>query len=309
MGNNVRINEVGLRDGLQIQPKLVPTEGKLELAQALIDAGVRAFEAVSFVSPKALPQMATAAEVWAGLEMKEEIYYSALVLNEKGYDRAVEAGATVVSLALATTEKMNLANTRMSLETATDVCSKIVRRANDDGLEARAYVSTAMGCPYEGDVPVATVVDLTAKILDAGADRISIADTIGSGNPEQCKRIFAAVVEKWGAEIFGVHLHDTRGFALTNAWVALQAGIREFDSSIGGLGGCPFAPGAKGNVATEDIVFMLEQSGYDTGIDMGGLRRAVGVAERLVGIELGGRITDWWVSQERKCAKEAAEAA
>jgi hydroxymethylglutaryl-CoA lyase len=309
MTKKVLINEVGLRDGLQIQQKFVPTEGKLELGQALIDAGVRAFEAVSFVSPKAVPQMSTAGEVWAGLPMKDEIYYSALVLNEKGYDRAMDSGAKVVSMALASTNKMNEANIRLDLESASAMFVKLIKRAKDDGVETRGYVSTAMGCPYEGDVPVETVVELTKLMLDAGADKISIADTIGSAHPEQCKRIFATVVEKWGADIFGAHLHDTRALALPNAWAALEEGIREFDSSIGGLGGCPFAPGAKGNVATEDLVFMLEQSGYETGIDVGGLLRAVGVAERLVGLKLGGRITEWWLSQERKKAKAAAEAA
>lgn len=309
MGEKVVINEVGIRDGLQIQPKFVDTEGKLELCQALVDAGVTWFEAMSFVSPKAVPQMANATEVYKGLPDQDRINYSALVLNEKGYDRAIEAGAKVVAMALASTDKMNEANIRMSLQTATDVFTKLIGRAKDDGIGTRAYVSTALGCPYEGDVPVETVVDLTAKLLDAGADRISIADTIGSANPAQTQRLFATLVDKWGADIFGAHLHDTRAMALTNAWAALQEGIREFDSSIGGLGGCPFAPGAAGNIATEDLVFMLNESGYETGIEVAKLRRAVIVAERLVGIPLGGRITKWWVSQERKKAAAAAQAA
>ena len=309
MTARVTINEVGLRDGLQIQPKFVSTEGKLELCQALVDAGVSMFEAASFVSPKAVPQMANAGEVYRALPETDRIAYSALVLNEKGYDRAIEAGAKVVSMALASTDSMNRANINMSLEKATEVFSALTRRARDEGIGTRAYVSTATGCPYEGDVPVETVVDLTAKMLDAGSQRISIADTIGSANPGQCQRLFATLVDKWGADIFGAHLHDTRALALTNAWAALQEGVREFDSSIGGLGGCPFAPGAAGNLATEDLVFMLDEAGYETGIDVAGLRKAVSVAERLVGQPLGGRITKWWVSQERKKARAVAEAA
>ena len=309
MAEKVTINEVGLRDGLQIQAKFVPTEGKLELCQALLDAGVTMFEAVSFVSPKAVPQMATANEVYAGLPEKERINYSALVLNEKGYDRAVEAGVKVVSMALATTEGMNQANIRMSLDQATAVFCKLVGRAKEDGIGSRAYIATAMGCPYEGDVPLETVVELTEKMLDAGAERISIADSIGSGHPGQCQRLFATLIEKWGADIFGAHLHDTRALALTNAWVALREGIREFDSSIGGMGGCPFAPGAAGNLATEDLAFMLNEAGFETGIDVGGLRRAVAVAERLIDQQLGGRITRWWVSQADESAATTAEAA
>ena len=178
MGEKVVINEVGIRDGLQIQPKFVDTEGKLELCQALLDAGVTWFEAISFVSPKAVPQMANATEVYKGLPDQDRINYSALVLNEKGYDRAMEAGAKVVAFALASTEKMNMANIRMSLPQATDVFTKLIRRAKDEGIGTRAYVSTALGCPYEGDVPVETVVDLTAKMLDAGdSSRRSTSDS------------------------------------------------------------------------------------------------------------------------------------
>lgn len=309
MAEKVVINEVGLRDGLQIQPKFVPTAGKLELCHALIEAGVRAFEATSFVSPKAVPQMADAADVWAGLPQDRGIDYSALVLNEKGYERARDAGAKVFAVALASTETMNQRNINMGLEQATRSFAGIIARAKKEGFKTRAYVSTALGCPYEGEVPVKVVLDLADKMMAAGADRLAIADTIGAGNPKLCETIIKAVVKAHGAERLGVHFHDTRAMAMTLSWISLQEGVREFDSSIGGLGGCPFAPGARGNVATEDLAFMFNDSGYDTGLDVAKLRRAVLVAERLTGQTLGGRITEWWVSNERKAAAKAAMAA
>ncbi|NQV81945.1 MAG: hydroxymethylglutaryl-CoA lyase, partial [Alphaproteobacteria bacterium] len=170
-------------------------------------------------------------------------------------------------------------------------------------------VSTALGCPFEGEVPLKVVMNLAAKLAEAGADKIAIADTIGSSHPQLTKEVVSAVVKEFGADKIIVHFHDTRAMGLANAWVALEEGVREFDTSIGGLGGCPFAPGAAGNLATEDLAFMLNESGYDTGIDIHGLRRAVIVAERLTGQKLGGRITQWWLSKERKLAAEAAQAA
>jgi len=309
MGEKVIINEVGLRDGLQIQPKFVPTEGKLELCQALVDAGVRSFEATSFVSPKAIPQMADSAELYPQLPAKDKVYYSGLLFNEKGYERAMAAGVKSVAVALASTEKMNMANIRMTLDEAITNLGALITRAKKDGHDARAYVSTALGCPYEGDVPVKVVLDLAAKLAEAGADKIAIADTIGSAHPQLTKEVISAVVKEFGADKIVVHFHDTRAMGLTNAWVALEEGVREFDTSIGGLGGCPFAPGAAGNLATEDLVFMLNESSYDTGIDVRGLRKAVAIAERHTGQQLGGRITQWWLSQERKKAAEAAQAA
>ncbi|MBM3504996.1 MAG: hydroxymethylglutaryl-CoA lyase [Alphaproteobacteria bacterium] len=309
MAEKVVINEVGLRDGLQIQPKLVTTEGKLELCQALIDSGVRSFEATSFVHPKAVPQMADADALFPRLPKTGGVAYSALVLNDKGYERAMAAGVKSVAIALASTETMNQKNIRMSLDQATTTFAGLMTRAKREGIEARAYISTAMACPYEGKVPVKVVMDLADKMVKAGADKLAIADTIGASSPAQCEEVFRAVVKEWGAARIAAHFHDTRAMGLTLAWVALQEGVREFDSSIGGLGGCPFAPGASGNLATEDLVFMLNDSGFDTGVDVAKLRRAVGVAERLTGQRLGGRITAWWLSQERKAAAKAAQAA
>jgi len=304
MVETVHINEVGLRDGLQIQPRFVPTAGKLELCRALIDAGVREIEATSFVSPKAVPQMADAGELFPALPMRAGVHYSALVPNEKGYERARAAGADTVALVIATTETFNRRNINMSFAEALAVNQAVIARARADGVHARAYISGAFVCPYEGVTPLARLLDLTERLLDAGADEVGIADTIGAGHPKQCQEIFSAVVGRWGPERFSAHFHDTRAMGLVLAWVALQEGIRKLDSSIGGLGGCPFAPGAAGNLATEDLVFMLEQSGYRTGIDVAGLRAPVAIAERLLGRPIGGRITPWWRAQAKKAAAE-----
>ncbi len=309
MGKKVLINEVGLRDGLQIQPKFVPTTGKLEIAKALIEAGVKSFEAASFVSPKAVPQMSDSSELFKSLPKKDDLYYSALLFNQKGYERAVESGAKSIAVALASTEKMNLANIRMSLSDAVTNLGKIIKMTKRDGLDARAYISTALGCPYEGKVPIETVIELADKMFQLGADKIAIADTIGSGGPALVEELVSIAAKKFGAENLIVHFHDTRALGLINAWVALKIGVTEFDTSLGGLGGCPFAPGAAGNLATEDLAFMLEDSGYDTGINISKVREAVLIAERYTGQKLGGRISQWWIAQERKKAASVESAA
>ena len=309
MGEQVTINEVGLRDGLQIQPKFVSTEGKLELCRALVDAGVSMFEAASFVSPKAVPQMADAAELFGRLPLDKGVTYEALVPNEKGYERAVAAGAKTISLVLASTEEMNQKNIGMSLERATEVNITVIKRANSEGIKPRSYISTAVGCPFEGDVAPEVVFDLASRMFEAGAAEVAVADTIGSGDPAQVKFIFETLANRYGADRLAAHFHDTRGLALANTWAALECGVRKFDTAIGGLGGCPFAPGATGNVATEDVVHMLERSGFETGIDLEGLRKAVAVAEKYTEQKLGGRIVTWIESQERRRHAKASAAA
>ncbi len=308
MSDTVIVNEVGLRDGLQNQPRLVPVEGKLAILEALIAAGVKSVEATSFVSPKAVPQMADAGELFARLPRDRGVAYAALVPNEKGYERAVEAGAKTIALVLAATETLNRKNINMSLERATEVNIAVIKRAKAEGIEARSYISAAVGCPYEGGVAPEVVFGLTDRMLDAGADEVAIADTIGCGNPAQIKHIFSTLAQRYGPEILSGHFHDTRGMGLTLTWAALECGIRKFDSSIGGLGGCPFAPGASGNLATEDLVFMLNESGFECGIDVTGLRAAVKVAEEQTKQKLGGRVVAWLESQERR-KKAAASAA
>ena len=300
MGDVITVHEVGLRDGLQNQPRVVPTEGKLQLLDALLDAGLRSVEAASFVSPKAVPQMADAAAIFAQLPQDRGAGYEALVPNEKGYERAVEAGVTTVALVLATTDTFNRRNINMSLETAIRVNEAVIRRAKADGICARSYLSVVAACPYEGVVPPETVFDLAARMFDAGADELALGDSTGAGTPPQMAHLFETLAHRYGPERLAGHFHDTRAMGLTLTWVAIECGIRKFDSSIGGLGGCPFAPGATGNLATEDLVFMLTEAGFETGIDVGGLRRAVAIAEELTGQTLGGRITPFLDSREKR---------
>ncbi len=303
MSGVVTIHEVGLRDGLQNQPRTVPTDGKLALLDALLDAGLRSIEAASFVSPKAVPQMADAAELWARLPQDRGTNYEALVPNEKGYERAVEAGVRTVALVLAATDTFNRRNINMSLDEAVSVNETVIKRANREGVRARSYISVAAACPYEGPTPPETVFGLVDRMFEAGAAEVAIGDSTGAGNPAQMQHLFGTLARRYGAERLAGHFHDTRAMALTLTWVALECGIRKFDSSIGGLGGCPFAPGATGNLATEDLVFMLNEAGYDTGVDVAGLRKAVKVAEGLTEQSLGGRITSWYVGQEAKLQK------
>ena len=309
MSDKVIVNEVGLRDGLQNQPRHVPVEGKLEMLNSLIAAGVSSIEVTSFVSPKAVPQMADASELYGRLPLDKGVNFEALVPNEKGYERAVAAGAKTVALVLASTEEMNQKNIGMSLERATEVNIAVIKRANREGIKPRSYISTAMGCPYEGDVAPEVVFDIAARMFEAGAAEAAVADTIGSGDPAQVKFIFETLAKRYGPERLAAHFHDTRGLALANSWVALECGVRKFDTSIGGLGGCPFAPGATGNVATEDVVHMVERSGFETGIDVEALRKAVKIAAYYTGQELGGRVLSWIESQERRKQAKASAAA
>lgn len=300
LDRSVVINEVGLRDGLQNQPVEVRTDDKIDLAELLIAAGVRHFEAGSFVSPKAVPRMADAREVFGRLGDREDVELSALIPNDKGYERAREAGVRAVAVVLSATETMNRENIRMNLDETRRVCTGIIARARADGVNANGYVAVAFECPYEGPVAPDVVTELTGDLFDAGADRVIIADTIGAANPEQVYRLFANLGREFGAKRLAAHLHDTRALGAANAWAALHAGIRRFDSSIGGLGGCPFAPGAAGNVATEDLVLMFEQCGWATGIDVDRLLPAVEKAGSMTGQQLGGRALTWYRNKKKR---------
>tara|TARA_B100000686_G_C16768742_1_gene963607 strand:+ start:537 stop:1454 length:918 start_codon:yes stop_codon:yes gene_type:complete len=305
MGERLYVNEVGLRDGLQIHPHFVPTDDKLRLIEALIDAGVESFEATSFVSPKAVPQMADAGDLFVRLPQRERVAYHALVPNERGYDRALESGVTSVAVVLAASDTLNRKNINMTLDEAVVVCTGVLGRANTDGVAARAYVSAACGCPYEGHVEAERVIELAERMFDAGAQDVAIADSIGAGNPTQIGSIFGALAKKHDTDRLSGHFHDTRAMGLAMTWASIAEGIRRFDSSIGGLGGCPFAPGASGNLATEDLVYMVNQSGFETGIDVDKLRIAVSVASQITSQHLGGRIADYFESQEQQAVASA----
>ena len=293
MNNSILINEVGLRDGLQNQPQLVSTPDKLRLIHALLDAGIKAFEVTSFVSPKAVPQMADAADLVRRLPQLPGVTYSALVPNLRGCERALEAGVRSMALVLAASDTMNRRNINMSFVEALAESEAMLRFARSNGVAMRAYVATAFGCAYEGHVEPSIVEDLVAQLFLCGADEVILADTIGVGDPMHVSALVGSLVSRHGAATLSVHFHDTKGLALANSYAAFEQGIRKFDASIGGLGGCPFAPGARGNAATEDLVNMFEAGGVDTGTNLEKLVEAVGIAESCIGQALGSHWINW----------------
>ena len=297
----IHITDVAPRDGLQNQPVHLGANDKLRLVQLLAAAGVRSIEATSFVSPKAVPQMADAAEllplVHAALPA---LRCSVLVPNLKGLERAHAAGAAEIAVVLSATETMNQRNINMGLEQATEVSERTLAAAQALGLRTRAYVAVAFDCPFEGETPLAEVLRLARRMQAAGAGEIVIADTIGSASPGMVKQRMRVLAEAIAPERLAIHLHDTRGMAVANAWAALEAGIRRFDASVGGIGGCPFAPGAAGNLATEDLVLMAERSGFATGISLDGLLEAIDFAQERLQRPLGGRAIAWLRRQREK---------
>lgn len=290
----IHITDVAPRDGLQNQAIHLATADKLRLIELLVAAGVRSIEAASFVSPKAVPQMADAAELVPQVQARfPALRTSVLVPNLKGLERAHAAGAQEIAVVLSATETMNRKNINMGLDQATEVSEQTLAAARALGLRTRAYVAVAFDCPFEGETPLDEVLRLAARMQAAAADEIVIADTIGSASPGQVKQRFAALRGVVPIERLAVHLHDTRGMGVANAWAALEAGVRRFDASVGGIGGCPFAPGAAGNVATEDLVLMAERSGFSTGIALPGLLAAVDFAQAQLRRPLGGRAITW----------------
>ncbi len=308
--DRIIITDVSPRDGLQSQALPVSTDAKLELIARLVHAGVTSVEATSFVSPKAVPQMADAADLLPRLlSAWPRLRTSVLVPNLKGLERAHAAGAQEVAVVLSATETMNRKNINMGLEQATQVSEQTLAEARRLGLRTRAYVAVAFDCPFEGETPLAEVLRLAARMHAAHADEIVIADTIGSAAPAEVKRRIAALREVVPVARLAMHLHDTRGLGSANAWAAIEAGVRRFDASVGGIGGCPFAPGAAGNLATEDLVLMAERSGLATGISLEALLAAVDFAEVQLQRPLGGRSSAWLRRQRDKRLTEEAAAA
>lgn len=301
----IHITDVAPRDGLQNQAIRVGTEGKLRLIELLAEAGLRSIEAASFVSPKAVPQMADAGELVPQVQARfAALRTSVLVPNLKGLERAHAAGAKEIAVVLSATETMNRKNINMGLDQATEVSEQTIAAARALGLRTRAYVAVAFDCPFEGETPLDEVLRLSARMHAAAADEIVIADTIGSASPGQVKERISALRGVVPIERLAVHLHDTRGMGVANAWAALEAGVRRFDASVGGIGGCPFAPGAAGNVATEDLVLMAERSGFATGISLAGLLAAVDFAQDALQRPLGGRAITWLRRQRDKDAQD-----
>jgi hydroxymethylglutaryl-CoA lyase len=265
---SVRIVEVGARDGLQNEKTIVPTATKIELIDRLSATGLRTIEATSFVSPKWIPQLADAAEVFAAIDKRPGVAYPVLVPNLQGYERARAVGAGEVAVFTAASEAFNRKNVNATIDGSIDRFVPVFERARADGVKVRGYVSTVLGCPYQGEVPVADVVRVARRMHELGCYEISLGDPIGIGTPAKARAMLRAVAEAVPIEALAVHFHDTRGQALANILACLEEGIAVVDSSVSGTGGCPYAKGATGNVATEDVVYMLDGMDIATGIDL-----------------------------------------
>lgn len=265
---HVRIVEVGPRDGLQNEKTDIGTARKIELIDRLSKTGLASIEATAFVSPKWVPQMADAAEVLAGITRAPGISYPVLVPNEQGYERARAAGAQEVAVFTAASEAFNLKNTNAGIDASLQRFAPVLERANSDGVRVRGYVSTVLGCPYQGDVPLADVVRVARALHDMGCHEISLGDTIGIGTPGKARAMLKAVAGEVPMAALAVHFHDTYGQALANVLACLEEGVAVVDSAVSGTGGCPYAKGASGNVASEDVVYMLHGLGIHTGIDL-----------------------------------------
>src|SRR5438034_9731227 len=265
---SVKIVEVGPRDGLQNEKVTIPTEAKVEYITALADAGLTTIEAGAFVSPKWVPQMADTAEVYRNIPKDPGVDYPVLVPNMRGLDRAIEAGVKSIAIFTAASESFNQRNINMSIEESFENYAPVAMRARGEGMRVRGYVSTAFGCPYEGDVAPEKVLEVSARLLDIGCYEVSVGDTIGVGTPMQVQGVIGMLLQVIPASQLAMHFHDTRGTALANTLASLEMGIATFDASSGGLGGCPYAPGASGNMATEDLIYMLDHMGIETGVSL-----------------------------------------
>jgi len=265
---HVEIVEVGPRDGLQSEPGILPTAAKVALIERLIAAGARRIEVASFVSPQRVPQMADAEAVLAALPRREHVHYIGLVLNRRGFERAAAAGCGEIGMAVIATDTFNRRNQGVLTRESIAAWLDIARAAREAGIRAQVTISAAFGCPFEGDVPVEHVVDIARRVAEAGPLEIALADTIGVGVPTQVVDLVGRVREALPGVALRCHFHNTRNTGLANAFAAVQAGVRTLDASLGGIGGCPFAPAATGNIPTEDLVYMLERSGFETGISL-----------------------------------------
>ncbi len=285
----ISVREVGPRDGLQNEEP-VPTEAKIELIDRLSATGVRRIEAVSFVRPEAIPQMGDADQVWRGISRVDGVRYSALVPNKRGGSRALDAGVTEIEVVVSASDTHNRKNVNRSTAQSLDEIAEIVSQAHQRGATCQVIVSTAWGCPYEGDVPEARVVSVAARAVGDGADSVSFGDTTGMATPGRVRRLVGEFRSACAETPLNLHFHNTRGTGLANVLTALELGVADFDASVGGLGGCPYAPGATGNIATEELVHMVEDMGIATGIDLEAMIDAAADAEQIVGRTLPSQV-------------------
>jgi hydroxymethylglutaryl-CoA lyase len=287
--SQISVREVGPRDGLQNEEP-VPTQAKIELIDRLSATGVQRIEAVSFVRPEAIPQMADADAVWRGIDRAASVRYSALVPNLRGARRALDSGLTEIEAVVSASDTHNRKNVNRGTEESLDDIAVIIDEAHQRGVTCQVIISTAWGCPYEGDVPVSRVVQVAGRAVADGADCISFGDTTGMATPGRVSALVGAFRSAYPDVALNLHFHNTRGTGLANVLTALQLGVSDFDASVGGLGGCPYAPGATGNIATEELVHMVEDMGVGTGIDLAALIDAAADAERIIGRQLPSQV-------------------
>ncbi|MBB1088921.1 hydroxymethylglutaryl-CoA lyase [Lysobacter sp. SG-8] len=290
MTPDVRIVEVGPRDGLQNERAMVATADKIELVDRLSATGLRSIEATSFVSPKWVPQLADAAEVFAGIRRRAEVRYPVLVPNEKGYERARAVGVEEIAVFTAASEAFNQRNINASIDASLERFAPVLARAREDGVSVRGYVSTVLGCPYQGEVPLADVVRVARALHAMGCYEVSLGDTIGVGTPGKARAMLEAVAAEVPMSALAVHFHDTWGQALANILACLEAGVAVVDASVSGAGGCPYAKGASGNVASEDVVYMLHGLGVSTGVDLDALAETGRWLAARLGHENGSKV-------------------
>ncbi|AWV07581.1 hydroxymethylglutaryl-CoA lyase [Lysobacter maris] len=286
----VRIVEVGPRDGLQNEKALVATADKIALIDRLSATGLRSIEATSFVSPKWVPQLADAAEVYAGIARRPGVHYPVLVPNEKGYERAREVGVEEIAVFTAASEAFNRKNINAGIDESLQRFAPVMARAREDGVRVRGYVSTVLGCPYQGEVPLADVARVAGALHEMGCYEVSLGDTIGVGTPGKARAMLRAVAAEVPMAALAVHFHDTYGQALANILACLEEGVAVVDAAVSGTGGCPYAKGASGNVATEDVVYMLHGMGVDTGIELDALADTGRWLAALLGRDSGSRV-------------------
>lgn len=294
MSPAIRITEVGARDGLQNEPVPMPLERKIAFVERLADAGCPEVEVTSFVSPKRVPQLADAAELLAAIRRRSGVVYSALVPNEAGLDRALEARVDKIAVFTAASESFCRRNVNASIAESVARFEPVLRRAKAAGLPVRGYVSCAVACPFEGPIAPRTVVETSRRLRDIGCDEIDLGDTIGVATPRDVERLLEAHAGAMPIADITLHLHDTRGTALVCAWRGIELGVRSFDASCGGLGGCPFAPGAAGNLATEDLLYLLDGLGVHTGVAIDRVVAASRAIEPHLGHALPSRVLQAW---------------
>lgn len=301
----VKLVEMGARDGLQNEHEIIATDDKIRYIDLLSESGLQWIEATSFVSPKAIPQLADAADVFTRIRKAPGVRYPVLVPNLKGYERAKAVGVDAIAVFTAASETFTKRNINMTIDESIETFRDVVEAGKRDGMWVRGYVSTAFGSPFDDAVTPEAVVDVSVKLMELGCDELSIGDTIGVGVPSQVKELVPLLARKISLDQLAFHFHDTRGTALANIYAALESGVRIFDSSAGGLGGCPYAPGATGNVGTEDVLYLLHSMGIETGVDIARVR----AASRFISGVLGHTLTSKaFTAMEAADARIAAKA-